>query len=119
MKFIIILGLVVFLGGCAGLKTKNYSPPKWAQLNADYLNTFVGKDITKAQKVFGYKYTTKPLDNHRTAYTWEMDRQVGFGMSLIGSTKTVHCNWTFVTGPKSKILDSQLFGYCPPSIQIY
>ncbi len=119
MKFIIIVGLVVFLGGCAGFKTQNYSPPKWAKLNYDYLKTFVGKNISEAQKIFGYKFSTNDLDNHRKAYIWEMDRQVGFGMSMVGSTKTVHCNWTFITDSKSKILDTQLFGYCPPAIQIY
>ncbi len=119
MKKIFVWALILFLSGCAAIKTKNYSPPVWTELNDEYLNSFIGKDISEAQKMFGYKFSTNDLGNNRKAYIWEMDRQMGFGMSLIGSTKTVPCNWTFVTNLNGKILDSQRFGYCPSAIQIH
>jgi hypothetical protein len=119
VKKIAILGLIVLLivllGGCARLKTKNYAPPTWAEVTDEYLEKFVGKNISEAQKVFGYKYTTNQLDETRKAYIWEMDRQMG---TLLTSTKTVHCNWSFITDPKGKILDTQRIGYCPDGIKI-
>jgi len=89
VKKIAILGLIVFLivllGGCARLKTKNYAPPTWEEVTDEYLEKFVGKDISAAQKVFCYKYTINQLDENRKAYIWEMDRQMG---TLLTSTKT-------------------------------
>jgi len=118
VKRIFIIGLIVFLAGCAGLKTQNYSPPVWAELNDEYLDTFIGKDISEAQKIFGYKYTTSPLDDHSKAYNWEMNNQVGFGLSWIGSTKTIPCNWSLITDPNGRIIDKQRFGYCNATLKI-
>ena len=119
MKKIFILGLIVSLtvlsSGCARLKTKDYAPPNWAEVTDEYLAQFVGKDISEAQKVFGYKFITNQLDEKRKAYIWEMDRQMG---TLLTSTKTVHCNWSFITDPSGKILDTQRTGYCPDGIRI-
>ena len=112
---IAILGLILVLGGCSKLKTKNYNPPAWAEVNDEYLAKFIGKDISEAQKTFGYKFTTNQLDENRKAYIWEMDRQMG---TLLTSTKTVHCNWSFITDAKGKILDTQRIGYCPDGIKI-
>jgi hypothetical protein len=119
VKKIVILGLlvlwIVLLSGCAKLKTKNYSPPAWAEVTDEYLATFIGKDISTAQKTFGYKYTTNQLDDNKKAYIWEMNRQMG---TLLTSTKTVHCNWAFIADPNGKILDTQRTGYCPDGIRI-
>jgi len=81
----------------------------------EYLDTFIGKDISEAQKMFGYKYTTNQIDETRKAYIWEMDRQTG---TLLTSNKTIHCNWALITDPKGKIIDSQQTGYCPAAIKI-
>jgi len=118
VKRIVIIGLIVFLAGCAGLKTQNYSPPVWAELNDEYFDTFIGKDISEAQKIFGYKYTTNPLDDHRKVYIWEMNNQAGFGLSWVGSTKTIPCNWSFITDPEGRIIDNQRFGYCNSTLKI-
>ena len=119
MKKIVILGLIILLialvSGCARLKTKEYAPPVWAEVTDEDLAKFVGKDISEAQKVFGYKFITNQLDENRKAYIWEMDRQMG---TLLTSTKTVHCNWAFITDPSGKILDTQRTGYCPDGIRI-
>lgn len=115
MKQIVIFVLIVFLSGCSILKTKDYSPPVWAEVDDEYLEQFVGKDISEAQKIFGYKFTTNQIDENRKVYIWEMDRQMG---TLLTSTKTVHCNWSFVTDLKDKILDTQRIGYCPDGIKI-
>ena len=112
---IIAFGLVVFLGGCAKFKTKEYAPPVWAEMNDDYLTSFIGKDISAAQKTFGYKFTVNKLDDKRKAYIWEMDRQMG---TLLTANKTIHCNWTFITDPSDKIIDTQRIGYCPDGIKI-
>ena len=112
---IVIFGLIIFLGGCNKLKTTDYSPPVWAEMNDEYLATFIGKDISAAQKTFGYKFTINQLDDKRKAYIWEMDRQMG---TLLTSTKTVHCNWSFITDPSDKIIDTQRIGYCPDGIKI-
>ena len=112
---IVILGLILLLGGCSKLKTKNYNPPQWAEVNDEYLAQFIGKDISEAQKTFGYKFTTNKLDENRTAYIWEMDRQMG---TLLTSNKTVHCNWSFIADATGKILDTQRIGYCPDGIKI-
>ena len=113
---IVVIGLAVLSGGCNKLKTKNYTPPVFVQLTDEYLDTFIGKDISTAQKMFGYKYTTNQIDDTRKAYIWEMDRQMG---TLITSNKTVHCNWSLITDPNGKILDSQRTGYCPAAIKIH
>lgn len=115
MKKIVIFVLIAFLTGCSILKTKDYSPPVWAEVDDEYLAKFVGKDISEAQKIFGYRYTVTQLEENRKAYIWEMDRQMG---TLLTSTKTVHCNWSFVTDPEGKILDTQRIGYCPSGIKI-
>ena len=116
MKQIVIFGLIVFLSGCGILKTKNYSPPVFVQMNDEYLDSFIGKDISTAQKMFGYKFTTNQLDDNRKAYIWEMDRQMG---TLLTSTKTVHCSWSLITDLNRKILDTQRTGYCPAAIKIH
>lgn len=116
VKQIVIFGLIVFLSGCGALKTKNYAPPVFVQLTDEYLETFIGKDISTAQKMFGYRYTTNQIDDHRKAYIWEMDRQMG---TLITHNKTVHCNWSLITDPTGKVLDSQRTGYCPAAIKIH
>lgn len=116
MKQIVILGLIVFLSGCGIFKTQNYSPPVWAHMDDEYLDQFVGKDISSAQKIFGYKYITNQLDENRKAYIWEMDRQMS---TLLTSTKTVTCNWSLITDPNGKVLDTQRTGYCPSAIKIH
>ena len=119
MKQIIVFGLigllVVISNGCTRLKTKNYNPPVFVQMTEDYLDTFIGKDISEAQKLFGYKYITNKIDEHRKAYIWEMDRQMG---TLLTANKTIHCNWSLITDPNGKILESQRTGYCPSAIKI-
>ncbi len=116
MKKIVVFGLIVLLIGCARLKTKDYNPPVFVQMTDEYLDTFIGKDISAAQKTFGYKYTINQIDETRKAYIWEMDRQMG---TLLTANKTVHCNWTLITDPNGKILDSQRIGYCPAAIKLH
>lgn len=116
MKQIFIVGLIVFLTGCSILKTKDYNPPEWAEMNDEYLDSFIGKDISAAQQIFGYKFSTNALDENRTAYIWEMDRQLS---TLLTSTKTVHCNWSLITNTDGKILGTQRTGYCPSALKIH
>ena len=46
--------MVVLLMGCESLKTKNYSPPQYISLKKQDLDSFIGKNVLEAQKVFGY-----------------------------------------------------------------
>ncbi|MDH5761924.1 MAG: hypothetical protein OEZ51_02980 [Nitrospinota bacterium] len=119
MRQVIIFGLIVLLAGCAQLKTTDYSPPQWAQLSDEHLDAYIGQDIDRAQKVFGYQFSTKNLSGQQTVYTWELERQVGLAFSPFGFTRTVHCHWSFVTGPNGKILSHQRFGYCPSATLTY
>jgi hypothetical protein len=86
MKRILLFGLIVLLAGCAQFKTTDYSPPQWAQLNDEHLDAYIGQDIGRAQKVFGYQFSTKDLSGQQTVYTWELERQVGLAFSPFGFT---------------------------------
>jgi len=119
VKPVVIFGMLVLMNGCASFQTQNYSPPVWTELNDEYLDTFISKDISEAQKIFGYKFTINPLGDGRTAYLWKMNDQISYAQAWSGPSKTIPCNWSFVTDSNGKIIDNQRFGYCNATLQLH
>ena len=108
---------MVLLAGCTALesiKTKNYSPSTWVQLSKASLDSFTGKEISEAQKAFGYNFTDRNLGDGRTAYTWGGAQQIG---NRWGGTGSTNCNWTFIANPQKIIIANHKVGHCPRAIK--
>ena len=119
MRFLLVLMMVVLLMGCESLKTKNYSPPQYISLKKQDLDSFIGKNVLEAQKVFGYAYISHDLSGNRKVYTWGLGSKVGLTEITTGKTPMAQCNWSFVINESEIILESQRAGLCPSKIRYY
>lgn len=121
-NFILLFVTLTLAMGCSALKslkTKDYNPPNPYIPFQEYLNMFTGKPISAAQKVYGYKYDVKELEEGGKAYTWDRVKTRYSSFSSInkaprlpdtynqrGSTTPVtrSCQWTFITNSKNIIV---------------
>ena len=117
-KCFVAVGMLCLLSACAKFKTQNYQPPVWAPLTDEYLETFIGRPIRDAQRIFGYNFSAHILADRKTSYSWEMNNDTGFGLIWAGTTKTIPCSWSFVTDPRGIILHPQRIGYCDYSLMV-
>ena len=120
-NFILLFVALTLAIGCSALdslKTKNYSPPVFIPWQ-EYLDMFTGKPISAAQKVYGYKYDVKELEEGGKAYTWERVKTIHtsnsstkkaiglpdtYYQSGITTSATRSCRWTFITNSKNVIV---------------
>jgi len=80
----LIWGVIVslILSGCASSVQKK-------------LDAYNGQDIEVAQKGLGYNYSTRPLKNGKTAYTW------------VNHYITDKCEFTLITDTNGKVLENR------------
>lgn len=126
-NFILLFVALTLAVGCSALdslKTKNYSPPVFIPWQ-EYLDMFTGKPISAAQKVYGYKYDVKELEEGGKAYTWQRVKTIHTSsyQSGITTSATRSCQWTFITNSKNVIVGNNYIASgrrgraCPKNIR--
>ena len=91
---VIAICLAFLIMGCASTINKK-------------LDKYIGKDIFRAQKQFGFKFTTRKLSNGNTAYTWIRSRSANWMHQNMMGTSTDRCVIYIVADRTGKIISTQ------------
>ena len=93
-KSVITICLVLLITGCASTINKK-------------LDRYIGKNIFRAQKQFGFKFTTRKLKNGNIAYTWIRSRSANWMYQNMMGTSTDKCMIYIVADQSGKVISTQ------------